>query len=745
VTPADLPIGSSPRPLSLPHFPSRLHAFVWRNWTLVPLGRLAEVLGASPGEVLGVGRSMGLGEPPGLDEELRRRSYITVIRRNWHLLPYEQLLQLLGWTAEELAFVLREDDFLWIKLGSLKPACEPLRYAAPDEAARSRAAEIAGIVRETFPDGPDRVEEPPFHFVRELSTPLPAPSAPAASRFSPRYCYSYFALYGDPFLEPELDPYPDGYLQRLAACGADGVWLQAVLYKLFPFPWDASLSERHEERLENLKALVARLRAQGIGLYLYLNEPRAMPLAFFEEHPELKGVVEGDHAVLCTSVPEVREYLASAVEAICRAVPDLAGFFTITASENLTSCWSHHRGEQCPRCGERTAAEVIAEVNATFFEGIRRAQTGQRLIAWDWGWQDDQAEATIRALPVEVDLMSVSEWSLPLNRGGVESIVGEYSVTVVGPGPRAPRHWAVARERGMRCLAKIQANTTWECSSVPYLPCVANVAETVANLRDMGVDGLMLGWTLGGHPSPNLEVVAELGRGPEVTAEAAMQAVAARRYGELAPAMVEAWKQSSAALQEFPYSCGTVYSAPLQTGPANLLWAEPTGYRATMCGIPYDDLKSWRQVYPPEVFVEQLRKVADGLTVAQRQLAEELYRKAGPGSEAYRDHLLATAAIAHFASTGVQTQFVMLRDALLAAEDRATALGLCDALEAVVQFDMSLTRSVHHLQVRDSRIGFEATNHYFYVPLDLAEKVLNCRDLVDRWLPAQRRKWEGEP
>ena len=26
----------------------------------------------------------------------------------------------------------------------------------------------------------------------------------------PRYLYSYFALYGDPLLEPEIDPFPDG-------------------------------------------------------------------------------------------------------------------------------------------------------------------------------------------------------------------------------------------------------------------------------------------------------------------------------------------------------------------------------------------------------------------------------------------------------------------------------------------------------------------------------------------------------
>ena len=111
LTAADLPKGSAPKPVPLPHFPDRLHAFVWRNWQLVPARRMGEVVGASAGDIVRLGRSMGLTGPPRITVEQQRRSALTVIRRNWHLLPYEQLLQLLGWTAEQMAFTLREDDF----------------------------------------------------------------------------------------------------------------------------------------------------------------------------------------------------------------------------------------------------------------------------------------------------------------------------------------------------------------------------------------------------------------------------------------------------------------------------------------------------------------------------------------------------------------------------------------------------------------------------------------------------------
>src|SRR5690606_33250540 len=93
-----LPEGAAPEALQLAHFPDRVHAFVWRNWQLVPAARIGETIGATEEEILAVGRSMGLEGPPEITESQWRRSYITIIRRNWHLLPYEQLLTLLDWT-----------------------------------------------------------------------------------------------------------------------------------------------------------------------------------------------------------------------------------------------------------------------------------------------------------------------------------------------------------------------------------------------------------------------------------------------------------------------------------------------------------------------------------------------------------------------------------------------------------------------------------------------------------------------
>ncbi|MCW5550930.1 MAG: twin-arginine translocation signal domain-containing protein [Verrucomicrobiae bacterium] len=737
---ADLPAGAAPLPVTCPHFPSPLHTFVWRNWSLVPIERMARAVGARRSDLVRMGRAMGIGAPPRISRDQQARSYLTVIKRNWHLLPYDQLLELLGWDAEQLAYTLREDDFLFIKLGSLKPRCEPLRYQPPDEAVLQREREIAQTLREECPALPARQREPLFTFVSQLSRlPAARPRTEPTGKLS--FCYSYFALYGDPLLEPEADPYPEGLLARLAQAGVNGVWLQAVLYKLAPFPWEPDRSAQHEIRLKNLRQLVARARQHGIRLFLYLNEPRMMPLRFFEDRPQLKGVVDGDHAALCTSAPEVQEYMVNAVATICRAVPDLGGFFSITASENPTNCWSHGKGAQCPLCRQRTPAEVIAGVSRLFAEGIRRAGTNTELIAWDWGWNDAWAGDAIRQLPAEAALMSVSEWRLPIQRGGVKTEVGEYSISAIGPGPRATQHWQLARERGLRAIAKIQAGNTWELSAVPYIPAVENVARHAESLRGADVSGLMLGWTLGGYPSPNLEVVAETLAGG--SADAAMRRVAERRFGpRLAPAVVEAWRGFSSAFREFPYHIGVVYSGPQQLGPANLLWGEPTGYRATMVGFPYDDLNAWRAVYPPEVFIQQLNRVADGFDQALRLLESataELQPKALP---THRQALeaearVAEAAMIHFRSAANQARFVMARGAWSGAKTPAETDSHRAELRCVLNAEIALARRLFQLQSRDSRLGFEASNHYFYVPCDLQEKILNCRHLLDHWLAAQ--------
>ena len=122
-TAAPLPDENGTAPaVESPWFPGRQYAFVWRNWTLVPARKLAEVLETPVENVRALAESMGLPPQRAIEPEWNSpQGYITVLRRNWHLLPYDQLLTLLGITREELAWRLIEDDYLFVKLGYRKP------------------------------------------------------------------------------------------------------------------------------------------------------------------------------------------------------------------------------------------------------------------------------------------------------------------------------------------------------------------------------------------------------------------------------------------------------------------------------------------------------------------------------------------------------------------------------------------------------------------------------------------------
>lgn len=374
----ELGVAAARPPLEEPHFPSRLYQFVWRNWELANLDRMAQVLQATEAKVGAIGRSLGLPEKPRLSSDQLRRIYITVIRQNWHLLPNEQIVTLLGWTPDRFEFALREDDFLDHKLGP-KPDCQPVLYADPTPGEKRRATEIRNAIASTVREhsGP---AEPAFAFVERLSRTgfeplrnaaavadpesvdisgwgveasgpvdrriadrlaeylraamgsavgtsggktvrlaleagekesfsvevgeasvavtgsnvpgllqgvywlqermesaggpfLPRGRTERTALLTPRYLYSYFALYGDPLLEPEIDPFPEGYLERLGRAGIGGVWMQAVLSTLAPSRVFPEFGHRSDERLANLDRFVQRAKRVGLKIYLYINEP----------------------------------------------------------------------------------------------------------------------------------------------------------------------------------------------------------------------------------------------------------------------------------------------------------------------------------------------------------------------------------------------------------------------------------------------------------------------------------------
>jgi len=677
---------------------------------------------------------MGLPAARTISPRFKKQIYITILRRNWHLLPYDQLLTLMDMTAEELAFCLREDDFLFHKLGNLKPKVPPLLYHAPDKNTLARAEEIKKLVQTHFNDTKIGSGEPRFNFIEELSAEHTLPELPAYTDSSDeglRFIYSYFGVFGDPLIDGGLNPFPDGLLARLAEKGINGIWMHVVLNQLVPrgkeFP---EFGAQHLQRLASLQKIVDRAKKYGIKVYLYMNEPRAMPPSFYKSRPEMAGVQERDFIAMCTSNTAVLDWISNSLAYVFTKVRDLGGVFTITASENFTNCASHGNQKDCPRCSKRDYADIIVGVNRAIEKGVHQGNPKAKVIVWDWGWrQHGDASDIIAKLPDSVWFMSVSEWAKPIERGGIKSMVGEYSISAVGPGPRATRHWSVAKAAGLKTVAKVQFNNTWELSAVPWLPTLDLITQHAANLAKAGIDGSMLSWSLGGYPSPNLEVAQQFAENPHANPEEVLNAIARKRYGQqAAPLARKAWTAFSKAFQQFPYGGSILYRAPQQYGPANLLYPKPTGYAATMVGFPYDDLNGWRGQYPRDVFVYQFDKMADGWKKGL-ELFEKMILLADPEKQALAqdDFYLAQAVYLHFTSVANQARFVIARDALLSdtlSENQKSEVK--KEIDALLTDEIALSKALWKITAFDSRIGFEATNQYYYVEQDLIEKVINC-------------------
>ena len=709
--------------LTFPHFPAPFQCVIFRNWGLVPVERIARVIGSDPETVCRLASDLGLPADPTTSPDWLTKGYITIIRANWHLLDYDALCDLLEWTPEHLAFILREDDFLEVKLGHFKPAVPDFHVRPLTGEEIRRTAEIRAVVAETEAALPP-VTVQPFDFAPMFALHRASGITAEYPKFEERYCYSYCALYGDTFRDRALidASFPDELLEAYRNTGVTGVWTHIVLYNMVKFPFAPEFSEGYEERQRGMRYLTEKLAKYGLKLFVYFNEPRSIPMSFFEKHPELLGWQNGAYGTLCLSEPAVRDYLKNGVAELVRNVPLLGGFFTITASENLTNCRSHAQGTpKCPKCADMSAPEMFALVNRLVREGASSVSDSVKVIAWSWGWLPKNMPKVIEHLPDGVAVMSVSEQAKQKVIGETVTEVLDYSLSIEGPGEYALSTWKHAHANGLRGYAKMQVNNTWELAAVPYIPAFEKPYRHIRRLVEAGEnapDGLMLSWTLGGYPSPTLEILSafyggEIPELPDLYQKLFPEADSAK--------LTEAFHLFSEAFDEYPFHISCAYNGPQHYAPANLFHGHPTGFSSTMVGYPYDHLDGWRGIFPLETYVSRLKKLSDGWSAGLTVLREAVKDRELSGKLA---ELLDCAEVCgcHFRSMYLQCAYVILRD----GRDFHTGL----TIPEILREEESIAFRTAAIAAHNPTIGYESSNHYFYNRNALVEKILNCRWLA---------------
>ena len=223
----------------------------------------------------------------------------------------------------------------------------------------------------------------------------------------------------------------------------------------------------------------------------------------------------------------------------------------------------------------------------------------------------------------------------------------------------------------------------------------------------------MLSWTLGGYPGGNLDLL-----------KATPEEIANNKFNSfLADKICCAWKDFSQAFRNFPFNVEVIYTSPVNYGPMNLLHLDKTNYQASMIGFPYDDLATWRNMYPEEIFEEQFRKLnaqwKTGLDILEE--AKKLIESDKEQKEFDEIYVNAVAAYCHLNSTYLQICFVRARD---------NGFDKTKMVE-IAKEEILMAKMLMDIVKVDSRIGFEASNHYYYTLNDLAEKVITCQYIID--------------
>ncbi len=811
--------------LQVTHFPTNFQAVIFRLWEMVPADRIAKTLDTDTETVCRLARDMGLGEQKWLDNWMSR-GYISILRNVWNLLPYDQICTLLDWSEERLEYILREDDFLDIKLGGrLKFNCpsikvRPLTCDEKEKTAKIREtiekyilpleqngiekpfdffndryapiaskkllevtpdngwgivfpednAELAGFVDNFKNDikadyGIEftgnkngkinirldvKTDDIEFHEITitdntidvNAATPLGAMRAlyylqslaegtgafsfnkktyRRKTRIKTRFIYSFCSLYGDVLDKDSRISFPDKLLRGYAKQGINGVWIQGILYTLAPYPFKTGLDTGWEMRLANLKELCERAAKYGIKVYMYINEPRALPLECFDEQPHLKGAsLKPGMACLCTSHPETQEYLKNALQTVCKHAPLLGGFLDITQSENAVHCYSMGIGETapehrhikivpCPVCSKRKASDVTAELLTVMADAISEVSDDIKLFVYAWAWKDhflDQLEDLVEKVPKNAVIFQVSESKMPFVRGGISDEVRDYSLSIVGPGEAAKELWELSRKNGLEVGAKVQVNNSWECSTAPFLPVYEKVAEHIQNLSREGIEHIMLSWTLGGYMSDNIRIASAYFFEDEVSTDDPYDIVLKNSYGEYAETIKAAANHFCKGFSEYPFNTTHIYFGPSNAGASNLLYPKPTGLDSTMTCFPYDDLDGWCGVYTPEVLQSQYSKLCEewekGLSLLKDIPPCEFYDMAVYG------YTLFKAALN-------QISYYILRKK-----------GDTDKMRKIVKSEKELALMAYEILLRNSSIGYEAANHYYISRTTLREKIVQC-------------------
>ena len=349
------------------------------------------------------------------------------------------------------------------------------------------------------------------------------------------------------------------------------------------------------ELLERLAQSAREARRYGLKTYLPLRMwdfyPADAPI--FTNHPELRGaealyVLDQPPAgfLLCTESPLMRQYLSESIRGLFEAIP-LDGILIIIGGEEFQHCFMRPAGvaqghTNCARCEPLGADTAVSNLCNSLADAAREANPEALVVAWPysagmfWSADDMQSGFIEKLTPGTALLTEIEKDGTVVKEGGVNKLIWDYSIDLIGPTDRAKRQIAACKARGIPVFLKSEPELAFEAPGLPYIPCLDRWYDRAEALAASGADGAwVFPWFQPCYGTTSAEVYKYAAWTPAPGKEAVLAALAQRIAGkDAAPLLRQAWASVSEAISWSPEQ-PPYFSGPYYLGPAHPMFADP--------------------------------------------------------------------------------------------------------------------------------------------------------------------------
>jgi hypothetical protein len=409
---------------------------------------------------------------------------------------------------------------------------------------------------------------------------------------------------------------------------------------------------------------------------------------------------------------------------------------------------------------------------AVVCEECHKINPAIEVLPWDYNIdfrpnQVDVKRSVITALPSDAIPLLTFENGKAFTFDGETGYLRDYSINEIGPSEVTKAQIAEVRRRGMRVYAKADTWASWQYGTFPYLPFPYQWYDRYQALEKYQIDGTMESWTYGFNPNFISEMRLWYSWSDAPPLDDLLRAMARRGFGAGSEERVlQAWNHFSAAIRQDP-NTGPTFGGNSATGnplffekpdpptpaPSNastgrdVFRSDPTwpylprGYLFTpdfSNGV--NKAEAYVRPFTLPVFTKYLGLSADEM---ERGLAS--YRRAAlaaPASKkkrAFREVLLAEQIERMTRSNRAVLEFEDLRFRLHTSESGQQA-EILQQMSVVLHEEIKRTAASLEATRRDSRIGYESEQGYFYSPEALEEKLKLLKLTLEEQIPAYRKE-----